>query len=544
VVGGELLLGRAAAQRREWATAYEALTAADEQAPLPADDLDLLGSAAALSGKVDVALQALQRAHSLHVDAGDLLKAAKSAFWISYHFGNRGEMAQAGGWAARISRLLQDVPPDSAAHGYLLAPTAFYEVTSGQYDKGRATSERAIQIARRHKDDDVLALALTMQGRALLRLGRVSEGLAVLDEAMVGVLADQVSPIVAGTVYCTVIDGCQEIAELRRASEWTAALASWCDRQAEMVTFTGQCLVHRAEILRLHGLWGEAVEQAERARERFVLAAEPYAVGAALYQQGEVQRVRGNFAAAEDAYLRAAESGHDPQPGLAQLRLAQGKTAGAVAAISRVLAQTTEDVLRSRLLPAQVEIVLAAGDVSAANNAAAELVTIAETLGTPALRAAAERARGSVLLAQGDGQEALAALDIAGQVWRDLEVPYEVARVRVLMGLACRLLGDHEGAQMEWNAARTAFGQLGAAPDLATLETLSSPGRGGRRHGLTDRELEVLQLLATGVTNSAIANQLFLSEKTVDRHVSNIFTKLGVSSRAAATAFAYQHDLV
>jgi hypothetical protein len=247
VVDDDLTRGREAAQRRQWATAFEALVAADKRQPLAADDLDLLGTASALCGRIDEALQALQRAHSLHVDAGEMLKAAKSAFWITFHLGNRGEMAQAGGWVARLSRALQDEPAESAAHAYVLAPTAFYEVTSGQYDKGRSTSDQAIQIARRHRDPDVLALALTLQGRALLRQGQVPEGLASLDEAMVGVLADQVSPVVAGTVYCTVIDGCQEIAELRRMSEWTTALTSWCDKQSEMVTFAGQCLVHRAK---------------------------------------------------------------------------------------------------------------------------------------------------------------------------------------------------------------------------------------------------------------------------------------------------------
>jgi DNA-binding NarL/FixJ family response regulator len=473
-----------------------------------------------------------------------MLKAAKSAFWITFHLGNRGEMAQAGGWVARLSRALQDEPADSAAYAYLLAPTAFHEVTSGQYDKGRSTSEQAIQIARRHKDPDVLALALTLQGRALLRQGHVPEGLASLDEAMVGVLADSVSPVVAGTVYCTVIDGCQEIAELRRMSEWTTALTSWCDKQSEMVTFTGQCLVHRAEVLRLHGFWGEAVEQAERACERFALAAEPYAVGAAHYQQGEVRRLRGNFKAAEEAYRRAAEAGHDPQPGLALLRLAQGRTDAAVAAIGRVLAQTTEDMLRPRLLEAQVEILLAAGDLMGASNAATELTSLAAAIATPALRAAAEQANGSVLLAEGDGQAALTALQSAYQLWRDLEATYQTARIRVIMGRACGLLCDDEGAQMEWKAARTMFTQLGAAPDLATLETVSGSERVERRHGLTNRELEVLRLLATGITNAAIARRLFLAEKTVDRHVSNIFLKLGVSSRAAATAYAYQHELV
>jgi DNA-binding NarL/FixJ family response regulator len=340
------------------------------------------------------------------------------------------------------------------------------------------------------------------------------------------------------------IEACQELSELRRAQEWTEALTAWCDKQPDMVTFTGQCLVHRAELLHLHGAWPEAIEEAKAALARFAHAADDYATGAALYQLAEAYRVLGEFTAAEDAYQQASRWGREPQPGLALLRLAQGRTHAAEAAIRRAVAETTDRLGRAKLLPAQVEIMLMAGQVKAAADAADELADIAAAHDTPALHAMADHARGAVLLTEGSASAALVALRAAWQVWRELEAPYEAARVRVLVGLGCRALGDREAAVMELDAARIVFAQLGAAPDLARLDTLTQREPKSEVHGLTARELEVLWLLATGKTNHAIASELFLAEKTIHRHVSNIFTKLGVSSRAAATAYAYRHRLL
>jgi DNA-binding NarL/FixJ family response regulator len=372
----------------------------------------------------------------------------------------------------------------------------------------------------------------------------VGEGLALLDEAMVAVVAGEISPLVAGTIYCGVIEICREIAELRRAQEWTEALTAWCGRQPDMVTFTGQCLVHRAEILQLHGAWSEAVQEAKQAGERFAHAADSHATGAAFYQQAELYRLTGDVTAAEDAYQQASRWGHQPQPGLALLRLAQGRTDAAEAASRRVVAETTQRFRRAKLLPAHVEIMLTAGDLRAARDAANELAEIAAGYGTPALRAVADHARGAVLLAEGNAQAALVVLRAAWQVWRELEAPHEAARVRVLVGLACRALGDEEAAAMELDAARIVFAQLGATPDLERLQALMGREAASNARGLSERELQVLRLLATGTTNRAIAGELSVAEKTVDRHVSNILTKLGVSSRAAATAYAYQHRLL
>jgi ATP/maltotriose-dependent transcriptional regulator MalT len=540
---GELAKGREAAGRLAWADAFTALSLADRSAPLSGPDLELLATAAYLLGRVEDCLQALQRAHQLHAERGDPRRAARCAFWLAFHLINQGRLAQANGWLARANRHLEH-EQECAERGFLLIPAALQQLVAGNDAGAEGTAAQAATIGRRHGDGDLVALALTLHGRAMVRAGRVGEGLVLLDEAMVAVVAGELSPPVAGTVYCSVIDACQEVLEWRRAHEWTDALADWCGRQPDMVSFTGQCLVHRAEILQLHGEWPRAVEEARRAGERLAQGADGHGSGAALYRQAEVHRVLGELEAAEDAYQQASLRGLEPQPGLALLRLAQGRTGAAEAAIRRVVAETSEGFRRARLLPAQVEILLAAGDVPAARAAADELTGLAERYDTPALQAMAGHAHGAVLLAEGEARAAVVALRGAWQGWRELGAPYEAARVRLLVGLGCRALGDEEAAAMELDAARGVFAQLGAAPDLARLERLGRRDDGSGGHGLTARELQVLRLLAAGETNRAIASSLVLASKTVDRHVSNIYTKLGVSSRAAATAYAYRHRLV
>ena len=540
---GELARGREAAGRLAWADAYTALSLADRSSPLAGEDLELLATAAYLLGRVEESLQALQRAQQIYAEGGDPRRAARCAFWIWFHLINQEELAQASGWLARANRLLEHEQQECPERGYMLIPVAFQHVVAGDYTGARRAAARAAAIGRRAADADLVAFALVLHGRAMVREGRVGEGLALLDEAMVAVVAGELSPPVAGTVYCSMIDACQEISEWRRAHEWTAALTAWCEKQPDMITFTGQCLVHRAEILQLHGAWPQAVEEAKRAGERLVQGADRRVSGAAFYQQAEVYRVLGDFTAADDAYRQASHWGLEPQPGLALLRLAQGRNDAAAAAIRRVLAETSERFRRGKLLPAQVEIMLAVGDRPAARDAADELTGISESYDTPTLRAAAGAAHGAVLLAEGDARAAVVALRGAWQMWRELDAPYEAARVRVLVGLGCRALGDDEAAALDLDAARSVFAQLGAAPDLARLERLDGR-RAASRHGLTMRELQVLGLLAAGKTNHAIASDLVLAEKTVDRHVSNIYTKLGVSSRAAATAYAYRQGLL
>jgi ATP/maltotriose-dependent transcriptional regulator MalT len=534
--------GREAFGRRAWAEALAELSAADRQAPLEPEDLERLAMAAYLAGNDDASVGAWERAHHELLRRGEVLPAARCAGWLVFVLMTGGEFARAGGWLARARRLVDD-EGDCAEQGHLLVPEAFQHAYAGDWPSAYALAGQAAAIGDQFADVDLVTLARNVQGRALIAQGKTVEGMTLLDEIMVAVMADEVSEIVAGSVYCSVIEACQEVFDLRRAQQWTAALTHWCDSQPDLVPFSGHCLVHRAEIMQLHGAWPDALEAAQQARERLLQRPQP-AVGAAFYQQAELHRLRGEFAQAEAAYQQASRWGREPQPGLARLRLVQGQIDAAAAAIRRVVDAAQDRVARSRLLPAHVEIMLAAGDIDAARAAADELSKIADDLDAPLLRALAAQAQGAVLLLEGDARAALAALRPAWTAWQELEVPYEAARARVLIGLACRQLGDEDSAEMELDAARWIFGRLGAGPDVAHAQSLSGKAAATPASGLTARELEVLRLVATGKTNRVIAADLFVSEKTVARHVSNIFTKLGLSSRAAATAYAYEHDLV
>jgi DNA-binding CsgD family transcriptional regulator len=495
-------------------------------------------------GRDDDALSSLERAHHAYMDAGEALRAVRCAFWVGINLALRGQIGRATGWFGRAQRLVERQEHDCVERGYLLVPVMLQHEASGDWEAAYAAAADAAEIGERFGEADLLALAVHEQGLVLIKQGRVEEGLGLLDEAMVAVIVGELSPIVTGLLYCSVIEGCQEVYALRRAQEWTAALTRWCEQQPEMVAFTGRCLVHRAEIMELHGAWRDALEEARRARQRCAQVKNQAAAAQAFYRQGEIHRLQGKFSAAEEAYRDASRCGCEPQPGLALLRLVQGNGDAAAAAIRRVMSETTEPLKRARLLPAYVEIMLAVGDAQEARGACRELEEISARYKSGMLDAMVTHARGAVDLAEGDARAALIALRHAWQVWQELEVPYEAARVRVLLGLACRALGDDDTAALELEAARGVFAQLGAAPDLARVGSLSGRVPSTDAHGLTPRELQVLRLVAAGETNKAIAAELVLSEKTVDRHVSNIFTKLGVSSRAAATAYAYKHQLV
>jgi DNA-binding NarL/FixJ family response regulator len=537
--------GREAFARAAWLDAFELLSLADREAPMAAEELELLATSAYMVGRDDEYVRALERAYHAHHDAGDTARAVYCVYWIGHNLMLRGEMGPASGWFGRGQRLLEGEERDYAERGYLLIPALVSQTIAGDHEAAYETASEIAEIGANFADRDLTAIGVHEQGHALVRQGRFEEGTRLLDEVMVAVTAGELSPIVTGTVYCNTIGFWQSVYELRRAREWTDALTRWCERQPDMVAHTGVCLVHRAEIMQLQGAWEAALDEARRAGERFaegVLNAR--VCGKAYYRQGEVHRLRGERGAAEESYREASRRGYEPQPGLALLRLAEGKTDAASSAIRRVLDEASQPRARAALLPAYVEIMLAGGDLEEVRSACRELEAISGAHRSDMLRAMSAQARGALSLAEGDPQTALVALREAWQAWQELDAPYETARVRVLVGLGCRATGDEDTAAWELDAARGVFDQLGAAPDVAHVDSLAASPQAAASHGLTQRELQVLRLVAGGGTNRSIAAELVVSERTIDRHVSNIFAKLRVSSRAAATAYAYEHDLV
>jgi DNA-binding CsgD family transcriptional regulator len=537
--------GRVSFGRQAWADAYAQLTAADGEAALAPEDLERLAIAAHLLGRDAQSAEVWARAHHAFLDRGAMPDAARCTFWLGFNALIAGESARSGGWLARGQRLLDDGRHDCVERGYLLVLEAVRRMWEGGDDATlHATFDQAARIGHRFGDAQLVAFGRLGVGEALIKAGQIAKGMALLDEIMVSVTAGEVAAIGVGILYCAVIGSCQQLFDLRRAKEWTKALGQWCASQPDLVPYRGQCLVHRAEIMQLEGAWADAMREARQACERLSQTVGRPWVGGAQYLQAELHRLRGEFARAEEVYREASHSGRDSQPGLAQLRLAQGKTEAAAAAIRRAIDEARDPAVRSMLLPAYVEIMLAASDLRAARAGADELAGIAAQLEAPLLRALAAQATGATLLAEGDGRAALTALRGAWAGWQGIEAPYEAARVRVLIALACRALGDDDTAELELDTARWVFRQLGAAPDVARVEALSRAGAATAPGGLTAREIEVLRLVAEGKTNREIAKALVLSDHTIRRHLQNIFNKIGVSSRAAATAFAFQRDLV
>jgi ATP/maltotriose-dependent transcriptional regulator MalT len=541
--GGALERGRDAYATRAWGDAYALLLRADELDALAPPDLGLLATAAYMLGRDEEWVAAHERAHHLHLDAGEVEAAARSAFWIGMSLALRGELGPAEGWLGRAQRLLDERDADCVERGFLLIAYGHGLLEAGEAAAAWAAGADAVAAAQRFGNRDLFVFAMFLQGQAAVADARASEGLSLLDEAMVAVTTEDLSPIVCGLAYCAVIITCQQVFEPRRAREWTQALDRWWQQQPDMVAFTGRCLVHRAEVLQLGGAWEDALEEVRRACRRFAETNNPTA-GLALYREADLLRLRGDLEGAEETYRAASRAGWDPQPGLAQLRLAQGKVDAAAAAIRRALAERADPVSRPELLPAYVEIMLAAGETDEARYACDELEAVAGGYSSAMLDAIAAYERGAVELAAGDAPRALELLRRALDAWRMLDAPYEVARTRVLIGQACRTLDDTDACTLELEAALADFVQLGAAPDAARVERLLGRQSDGAEQGLSPRELEVLRLVAAGKSNKEIAGALVISEHTVARHVQNIFGKLRVSSRAAATAFAFEHDLV
>jgi DNA-binding CsgD family transcriptional regulator/tetratricopeptide (TPR) repeat protein len=540
---GVLEQARASFAQRSWRDAYEKFAPADAEAPLSLDDLEQLALAAYLTGHEQESTLAWTRAHHKAIHRNDPQRAARNAFLIGSGLMFRGETAPGLGWFARGGRVLEGCS-ECAELAWPRTWNAFAQMWGGDAEGARSVFAESAMVGKRFNDADLQTMSHLGQGMCLLMQGQGPAGLAVLDEVMVAVTSGEVSPMYTGIAYCTVIAGCKELFDLRRAREWTAALTRWCDSQPDLVPYRGNCLIHRCELMQLEGAWTDAMEAARQACDQLSAPVRWDTLGSAYYQLGELHRLRGEFAEAEDSYRKASESGHPPEPGMPLLRLAQGRTDVAAAVLRRALDETQEQPARARLLPAQVEIMIASGDAASARAAADELGQIAECLDAAYLRAVAAAAVGAVLFAEGDARSALPNLRGAGSAWRKLDAPYEVARVQVLIGLACGALGDPETSDMELDGARKVFEQLGAKPDVERLDVLLKPTYGQTPAGLTAREVEVLRLVASGKTNRAIARELGLSEKTVARHVHNSLTKIGAPSRTAATAYAYENGLI
>ncbi len=541
----KLELGRRLFAEASWREAHDALTAADAASPLGPDDLELLGRAAYMLGDDDAYVAALERAFQAYRDGTSSGPAVRCAFWIGHSLLFRGRSSPALGWFARAERMAEAAPSDEEARGYALMARMLERLVGGDAAGSFESASEAFRIGQHIGDDDLAALGLMERGHGLVRLGQVDDGTRMIDESMVAVTTGELSPIVAGIVYCNTIAFCRSIYQLRRMREWTQALTHWCGSQPDMVAHQGVCLVHRAEIMTMSGEWESALGELRRCGEQFTSGAlNQRAIGDAAYHEAEVHRLRGAFGLAEDAYGRSSRLGRDPQPGLSLMRLAQGNTEAAAASIRRAMSETPPGMGRAALLPAYVEIMIIADDVEAAAAASRELADIAEQNAGDALVAMSSQARGSVALAEGDAQAALSALRQASTTWHELGAVYAAARARMHVALACRQLGDEDTAVLELRGVRDTFTELGAQPDLTALEDLVGAGRVDHLHGLSAREQEVLRLVATGASNREIATVLVLSEHTVARHLQNIYAKLGVASRTAAGAFAHEHDLV
>lgn len=535
---------RSAYRRGAWADAFARLHEAEQTGPLDTRDLELLAWSAALTGKDPAMLACLEQLYQRAIEDNRLAEAARWAFWLCFRLGALGEIGRSTAWMQRAQRLIEEIEGGCVTSGYLLLPMAQQSLFRGDFAQAETNAARAAETGEVFDDPDLVAFARNLQGRVLVRQGRIPEGLALLDESMLAAASGELTPLITGIIYCAVIATCHRVYALERAREWTSAFADWCQPRPQMATFSGMCRVHRAEIMQMSGAWPEAVAEARRAFEVLADHTDRDPAAAACYQEAEIYRLRGEFTAAEQAYREASRLGAEPQPGLALLRLAQGLSEEATASIRRVAGASGDPLVRAKFLPAFVEIMLATGAIEDAREASEELGQIARTYETEVLGAIAAEAHGTVALAEGDAQDALAHLRQAFATWQKIGAPYIAARLRVRIGRACRALGDEESAVLEWEAARGVFEDLRAEPDLAAIGRLLPRDRKHDPCGLTAREIEVLRLLATGMTNRAIAEELRLSSKTVDRHVGNIFNKLDVSSRAAATGYAYRQNLL
>jgi DNA-binding NarL/FixJ family response regulator len=538
-----LAAARALFDAFRWRDCVDLLASADARRPLDGDGLMLLGEAAYLIGADEQAVTALGRAYLRYLDLGDVRAAARSAVYSSFVLDSSGERVRYLAWAARAERLVEDHGLAGAEAGWLLSRRGHELLREQRVEEALAVAREGERVAREAHDADAVVLSQLTIGFALLQRGDRAEAIRVFDEVMLAVSSDETSPAVVGICYCVSVAACVSLREVVRARSWTATLDRWVAARPDLVAYRGTCLVHRAQMSTLGGDWARALGEAGSAFD--LLHGAPGA-GLAVYHLGELHRLMGDAAEAEDAYRRANALGVQPEPGLSRLRTAQGRPEIAARTLARLCGEPRPSEDRAELLAARVEAELALGDLTAARATVAELRGITDGLGSPLLSGLADQADGAVLLAAGHPEDALDALRRAQQRWTHLDLPHACAQVRVLAGRSLRDLGDEEAADLEFEAARECFQRLGAAPDLARVDELRTrrPVLGTRPGGLTEREVEVVKLVAAGHTNRAIAGRLCLSEKTVARHLANVYAKLDLPARAAATAYAYDHGLV
>lgn len=529
---------RALLDRHDWEHAYELLsTAASTEDPAWQD---ALAEAAWWMGDIDACIAARERAYAAFEQAGDSRSAGGCAVWLFEHHCFRAQPSIGSGWLRRARRALER-DEDCIEYGQLLSREAQQLHGAGNLDRATELARASVELGRRLRSADLEAVGLEAIGRILIDQGNPTDGLAHLDEAMLFALEGRLDAYTTGRIFCSLVSACEELGDLQRAAEWTDAVGSWAE-QHPVSLFPGLCRVHRAGLLQWRGEWMQAEQEARRACDELASINLPNAA-AGFVKIGEIRRRIGDYDGAEEAFRRAEELNGQAWADIALLRLSQGRHQAAAATITRALEEAGGNRLaRGKLLAAHVQVMVATGDLDAAVTGAAELEEIAVDFESPVLLAAAATARGRVRLALGDSGGAFAALQDALGRWSDLDAPYEVATTRSLMGQACRQAGDEDGAEGSFTTAEEIFERLGAAMDVR----LTRGFRGGVELpcGLSQREAEVLRLVAAGKTNRQIAAELFLSEKTIARHISNIFTKIEVRSRAAATAFAFEHRLM
>ncbi len=531
--------GRTALGERAWQRAYDSFHAARDE-ELGAADLEGLADAAWWLSRFEESIDARQRAYAAYAEAGDDYGAAATAARLSIEHFVRDRPSIGAGFLLRAERHTKRVP-EGPGHGYLAMVESNVARFGGDLERAVALARESLEIAERWGDRDLMAMALHTEGLTLVDAGRVTEGLSCMDEAMVSVLSGELDPYFTGIIFCGLIAACLELRDVRRAGEWSDAATMWCRSLQPGAPFPGMCAVNHAEVARLRGAWPEAEAELLKAAEQ-LLAIEPGLAAPAFVQLGEVRRRTGNLEGAEQAFIRGGELGGDTQPGLALLRAAQGRIADAGAELRHALLIERQPARRARILAANVEVSVTAGLFEDARAAATALIEIADEARTASLTAMATGADGIVRLAAGDVSAALERLRASALEFDELSLPYEAARMRISYGRALRAAGDTTSADVEFEVAAAAMRRLGAAPDLAEIERLRAVGP-ALPAGLTAREAEVLRLVAAGKTNRDIAVELVISEHTVARHLQNMFAKLGVSSRAGATAFAFEHNL-